>query len=80
MEWIVTDQGSHFTSTLMKDMTEDMKLDHHFTTAHCPWANGSVERICREVIRANRAVLSEMKLDPTEWTAIVECVQSILNR
>lgn len=77
--WLVTDQGSHITATLMTYLTEHFKLNHHFKPPYCPWANGTVERVCRELVRANRAITSEMKLPPTHWTGIVECLQSVLN-
>lgn len=79
MDWLVTDQGSHFTATLMSNITEDFKLSHHFTIPYCPWANGTVERECRGVIGENTAILSEVKLPPENWPGIVECVQSVLN-
>ena len=50
MDWIVSDQGSHFKNMLIKSLTEESRVHHHFTTAYCPWSNGSVERICREVL------------------------------
>lgn len=80
MDWVVTDQGTHFTSSVVKHLVSDFKLRHHFTTAYCPWANGSVERICNEVIRASRAVLSELQLSPKHWQSILECIQSIINQ
>lgn len=80
VDWIVTDQGTHFKNTLVKSLTKNLNASHHFTTACCPWANGSIERICREVIRACRALLSEMKLSPLKWPAISESVQCILNQ
>jgi len=55
-------------------------VSHHFTTAYSPWANGSVERICREVLRACRALCSEWKLGPKDWPSVTECVQSVLNQ
>ena len=78
--WVVTDQGAHFKNRLLKDLTREMKVQHHFTTAYSPWANGTVERVCKEVLRATRALLSELRLPPTSWPAVLEMVQSILNQ
>ena len=36
MSWLVTDQGSHFKNWLMKQLTEETHIGHHFTTAYCP--------------------------------------------
>lgn len=79
-EWLVSDQGSHFKNRLIAELTQEMHIRHHFTTAYSPWANGSVERVCREVLRACRALLSEWKLAPRDWPAVTECVTSVLNQ
>lgn len=57
---------------------EEPRIRPHFTTAYCLWANRTIERSSRGVWRARRALLSEWKLPVLEWTAIVECLQSIL--
>ena len=79
MKWIVSDQGSHFYNQLVQNLTRQFHCRHHFTTPYCPWANGSVERICREVLRGCRALLSEWRLAPTDWPAVTECLQCMLN-
>ena len=78
--WLVSDQGAHFKNTLMNELTSELRINHHFTTAYCPWANGSVERICREVKRACRALTSEWKLSTKDWPAITETMQCVLNQ
>lgn len=80
MEWFVTDQGSHFKKQLINELSSEFHTHHHFTTAYSPWANGTVERVCREVLRACRALCSEWKLAPKDWPAVTECVQSVLNQ
>lgn len=79
MRWVVSDQGSHFRNKLMEGLTQETRVDHHFTTAYSPWSNGSVERFCREVLRACRALLHEWRLATQDWPAVTEAVQSILN-
>ena len=79
-DWIITDQGAHFRNRLLKDLTVELHVQHHFTTAYCPWSNGTVERVCREVLRALRALLSELKLAPADWPSVLEIVQSVLNQ
>lgn len=80
MEWIVTDQGSHIKNQLIAELSSQFHVQHHFTTAYSPWANGTVERVCREVLRACKALCSEWKLAPRDWPAVVESVQSVLNQ
>ena len=85
MDWIVSDQGSHLKNKIMEALRKWFRFSHHFTTAYTPgcmgpWANGTVERVCREVKRACMTLLSEWRLSPREWPSVTECVQSILNQ
>ena len=66
----VTDQGTHFKNEVIKGVQHAMGAHHHFTTARCPWANGTVEVVNREVLRCVRALLSE-------W--VIKLVQMVLN-
>lgn len=56
MDWLVSDQGSHFKNQLLRQLTSELRTAHHFTTAYSPWANGTVERVCWEVLRACTAL------------------------
>lgn len=78
MKWIVTDQGSHFGNVLHEDMICKFRPRRHFTTAHSPWANGTVERINREMLRSCKALLSEWRLALQDWASV--CIQSIVNQ
>jgi hypothetical protein len=75
----VSDRGSHFKNTIMETISQTLRTRHNFTKTNSPWANGIVERLCREVLRATRALLSEFKLRTTQWTEIHRIVQSVLN-
>ena len=79
MEWLVSDQGSHFKNELIEKLADELRSQHHFTTAYSPWANGTVERVCREVLRACRALCSEWRLGAQDWPTVIEAVQSVLN-
>ena len=79
VEWFISDQGSHFKNKLIAQITTELEARHHFTTAYTPWANGTVERVCREVLRAAKALCSEWKLSPKDWPAVIESIQSIIN-
>lgn len=79
VQWLISDQGSHFKNTLINELSKELRINHHFTTAYSPWANGTVERLCKEVLRSTTALCSEWKLAPKDWPAVTECVQSVLN-
>jgi transposase InsO family protein len=76
--WI-SDRGSHFKNEVVQRVQKEFKAKHHFTTANCPWSNGTIESACKQVIRAFRAVLSELKMYADEWPEVVNIVQSVLN-
>jgi hypothetical protein len=75
----VSDRGSHFKNRVMTAVRQTLRTQHHFTTAYSPWANGTVERACREVLRAVRALLYEFRLLPVDWPSVIRIVQSALN-
>ena len=79
MKWLCSDQGSHFKNSLIESLTREFHISHHFVTAYSPWANGSIERICREVLRGVKALCCEWRLALRYWPAVVESLQSILN-
>ncbi|KAF0683005.1 hypothetical protein As57867_024833, partial [Aphanomyces stellatus] len=53
---------------------------HHFTTARCPWANGTVESAMKTTLKTFRALLSEWLMQPEQWREIVSVVMLILNQ
>lgn len=75
----VSDRGSHFKHTLMTLLNRQLHAHHHFTTPYCPQANGTVESVCREVLRACRALLSEFRMTEQEWPFVLPLIQSTLN-
>jgi Chromo (CHRromatin Organisation MOdifier) domain len=76
--WI-SDRGSHFKNEVVRRVQKELNAKHHFITANCPWPNGTIESACKQVIRAFRAVLSELKMYADEWPEVVNMVQSVLN-
>ena len=79
MDYVISDQGAHFKNRLLAGLVSELHANHHFTTPYSPWANGTIERVCREVLRASRALLSELGLAAQDWPSVVEIVQSVVN-
>ena len=77
-QW-VSDQGTHFKNTVIESLKDKLRSSHHFTLPYCPWSNGTVEVVCRELTRAMRALLSEYSLPFTLWPSVLPIVQSVLN-
>jgi transposase InsO family protein len=76
----MSDQGSHFKNTVIELLRKQFGAQHHFVTAYCPWANGTVEDVNRIALRYIKALLSELKLAVKQWTEVLSTVQLALNQ
>jgi Integrase core domain len=72
-------RGSHFKNEVIRRVQKELKAKHHFTTTNCPSSNGTVESACKQVIRAFREVLSELKMYADGWPEVVNLAQCVLN-
>lgn len=79
MSWLVTDQGLHCTTLLMRNLTDSLHIKHQLTTAYYPSANGTVERVCKEVLCIAQALLSEWKLSTKQWPSVIYVIQTVIN-
>jgi Chromo (CHRromatin Organisation MOdifier) domain len=77
--FVISDGESHFYDEVVRRVQKEPKAKHHFTTANCPWSNDTIESACKQVIRAFRAVLSELNMYADEWPEVGNMVQSVLN-
>lgn len=77
--WIVSDQGLHFTTSLMKSSTKTAHILHHFITTYWPCAKSTVKRRCEEV-NAGIALLSEWKRPMLDWLGAMEAIHSMVNQ
>ena len=73
------DRGTHFKNKVMRLLNRILRTRHHFTTEYCPQSNGTVEKVCKEVLRACRALLSEFRQKESEWPVAIPLIQSVLN-
>ena len=77
--WLISDGGSHFKNKAMRLLTEHMQMEHHITLAYCPWANGAIEIVGKELLWTARALLSELGYSATDWDFLLPLIQYILN-
>lgn len=80
MDWLLQDLGSLFVASLMRNLTRSAFIRHRFTIPHCPWANGTVERLGIKTIMVHKAVLSEWNFSLLQWPSIVELMHNIINQ
>lgn len=65
---ILTDQGTNFTSNLMKRFTKQFKIKQYRTTAFYPQANGALERSHLVLIEYLKQYVNKF----TEWDELLE--------
>lgn len=80
VQQLVTDQGTHFKNQVIRTLESKWNMQHHFTTAYCPWANGTVEIVNRTLKTVLRILLREMKRSTSEWIDLLSLVQYVLNQ
>jgi IS30 family transposase len=70
----VTDQGTHFKNQLIEHLRKQLGVHHHFTRPYCPWSNGTVEVVNPLLLRCLKALLSERKMQESEWPKLLKLV------
>ncbi|POM67010.1 Hypothetical protein PHPALM_17050 [Phytophthora palmivora] len=75
----VSDNGSHFKSEVVSELSKRLKTQQNFTLAYCPWINGSVERVNRDILQVLRTMILEYNFSTKDWVYLVPRVQTSLN-
>jgi hypothetical protein len=70
---------SHFRNVVVHLLREQNHSKHRLTLVYCPWSNGRVEVVNREILFVLRALCSELKIPFGEWPKLLPLVQGILN-
>ena len=76
---IVSDNGTHFTASVIKDLNTKLQLKHKFTLANSPWTNARIERNNREIKELFATLLSQFRIPVTQWHEITHVVAEIIN-
>ena len=77
--WVLSDGGSHFKNSLMKDLTDALGIEHHITLPYCPWANGSVEVVGKDLLWTCRSLCSELQIAVDEWDLVLPLAEYSIN-
>src|SRR5690349_16899269 len=67
----VSDRGSHFKNTVMKELCHWLAVQYHFCLPNLHWPNGTIERQNREMLYVLRSLTSEFMLAFEQWPDIV---------
>jgi hypothetical protein len=69
----VSDQGTH------SELNRLIHTEHHFVIAYIHQANGTIERVNREILNVLKSLLSEFRLSQQSSPGMIPLVQSALN-
>jgi hypothetical protein len=76
----VSEQGTYFQNEVIEALQHALGAHHHFTTARCSWANGTVDVVNRELELCARKLLSEWRLPTSDWHRVLPIIQMALNQ
>jgi hypothetical protein len=76
--WI-SDQAWHFKCEVINKLRKALRVLHALTPAYTRRANGTMEAVCKQVLRSGRALLVDFGLQPDQWPEVLPLIQSVLN-
>ena len=77
---LMSDRGSHFKNEVVRELCRAWNIPkHHFTLAYCPWSNGSVERVNRDIIGVAAALIAEQGSPYWHWPYYLDNIIDVLN-
>ncbi|OWZ19513.1 RNA-dependent DNA polymerase [Phytophthora megakarya] len=60
----VSDNSSHFKNEAISVLKRRLKTPQQFTPVYCPWINGSIARVNRDILQVLRAMILEYQFLP----------------
>lgn len=76
---LMSDGPTHFKNETGRMLTKYLRVPRQFTLPYTPRSNGAVERVGKELVRTLSSMMSELRLDLTEWPDLLLLVQSVVN-
>ncbi|KAE9043340.1 hypothetical protein PR003_g4462 [Phytophthora rubi] len=76
---LISDTAAHFKNELLAELCRCTQTRQDFTVAYCPWINGSVERINRDILQVLRVMILEFRLRQEQWVDMLPLIQANLN-
>ena len=75
----VSDCGTHFRGKVIRELSDLLKAKQSFVLAYCPWQNGSVERVNRDIVQVLRVLLLDYSVNRRDWPYLLPLVQASIN-
>ena len=58
---------------------ECLGVEHHITLTYCPWANGGIEVVGKDLLWTCHSLLSEFRSVVDEWDLVLSLVEFVVN-
>lgn len=68
---LMSDRPANFKNEPLRLLAKCLRSPHHFTLPYCRWSNGTVERLGKELLLVESAVLSELQMPHDDWPQLV---------
>lgn len=68
---VMSDGATHFKNETIGLVSKGLKTPHHLTHPYCPWSNGAVDHLLRELLRVLRSLISELQMENIEWPDLI---------
>lgn len=78
-EWITSDRGAAFLSELFQELAILLGFRHNLIAAHTHTGNAKVERGNRLFLGILRSIMSELRLQPSEWGEALAMIEHGIN-
>lgn len=75
----LSDHGTAFDNQVLKELSEKLGVEHHFTPVRASWANGQQERLNLTIANLFRTLISENQMQQEDWPLLVDFVELVLN-
>ena len=76
---IMFDGGSHFTNRVVSKLCKDMHMTQRFSIPYVHRSHGKVERANQSILKACKAIMSELRILKSEWFKLKDVIQSVIN-
>ena len=65
-------QNTHFKNELIDNLNKNLHAHHYFTTPYIFRSNGTLEIVCKDVLRAAPTLLFQLRMDMKQWPLFLD--------
>ena len=78
-DMIMFDGGSHFNNNMIENLCKNLNMKQRFSIPYVHRSHGKVERANQAILKACKAIMSELRIIKEDWLRLKEVVKHIIN-